>query len=214
VTPNQVTVLRGLLNALALACFAGGSHRLLVWGFVLFQMFELLDHVDGDLARLKGMSSRMGALMEAFIDAYGARPSNLFGLCVAVGMVSRTGETASLALFCAIALGRLLWLEYRGPFGWGNQRSAVLGSEHGDYRRVLGVGSFRESVQNFLVIAYTWQNQFILWAALLQRVGERALKIDTLFWSMVLVAALNHIPWLALVLQGFWRASREGNRAG
>jgi phosphatidylglycerophosphate synthase len=212
ITPNQVTITRGLLNGGALLAFAEGSPGFLVLGFALFQVFEVLDHVDGDLARLRRRSSRFGMLMEAFIDTYGARPSNLFGLCIAIGMMRQTGALTGPALFVVIAVGRLLWLEYRGPFGWGDQRAEVLGGEHGEYKPVFGTGSARKSLRNLAVITYTWQNQLMLWAALLQSPVQRALGLDALTWSLVVVAVLNHMPWITLVSQGFRRAWGEGTR--
>jgi phosphatidylglycerophosphate synthase len=203
ITPNQVTVARGLINAAALACFVEGSYRLFAVGFVLFQLFELLDHVDGDLARLRGTSSRVGMLMETFMDTYGARPSNLFGLCVALGMVRHgggSGELLPLYLYVAIAIGRLLWLEYRGPFGWSGDRDAVLGGEHGHYMPVVGTGSPKQSLSNLMVIVYTWQNQFILWGGLLRYFWPPAL-----LWALAFVAVLNHLPWMIVVAKGFRR---------
>jgi phosphatidylglycerophosphate synthase len=200
ITPNQITVARGLINVAALACFVEGSYRLFVVGFFLFQLFELLDHVDGDLARLRGTTSRIGALMETFMDTYGARPSNLFGLCVALGMVRQGGGLTPLYLYIAIALGRLLWLEYRGPFGWSDDRDAVLGGEHGHYKPLVGTGSSRQSLSNLMVIVYTWQNQFILWGGLLLYVWPAAL-----LWALAFVAVLNHLPWITVVVRSFRR---------
>lgn len=200
ITPNQVTVARGIINAAALALFVEGSYRAFVWGFVLFWIFELLDHVDGDLARLRGSTSRVGALMETFMDTYGAHPSNLFGLCVALGMVRQGLGITPLYLYAAIAIGRLLWLEYRGPFGWGDDKAAVLGGEHGHYMPA-------NSLSNLGVIVYKWQNQFILWAGVLRPLDSRLLV-----WAFGVVAVLNHLPWLIVVSRGFKRATGNGKR--
>jgi phosphatidylglycerophosphate synthase len=202
ISANQVTVTRGFINAAALGFFIEGSYRSFVIGFVLFWIFELLDHVDGDLARLKGSTSKVGALMETFIDCYGAHPSNLFGLAIALGMVRAGGGIVPLYLYVAIAVGRLLWLEYRGPFGWGEDRDAVLGGERGNFYMPAN------SVSNIGVILYRWQNQFILWAGVLRPLAR---GWDPLPWSFGLVAVLNHLPWLIVVGRGFRRAR---NRTG
>ncbi len=200
ITPNQITVTRGLINAVALGFFVAGSYRAFVIGFVLFWIFELLDHVDGDLARLRGTTSKLGALMETFMDAYGAHPSNLFGLCIAIGLVRQGGGVVPLYLYAAIAIGRLLWLEYRGPFGWSEDKSNVLGGEHGHYMPM-------NSVSNVGVILYKWQNQFILWGGVL-----RPLEPRLLLWALGLVALLNHLPWLIVVARGFRRETKNGKR--
>jgi hypothetical protein len=132
--------------------------------------------------------------METFQDAYGAQPSNLFGLCIALGMVRHGAGLLPLYLYAATAIGRLLWLEYRGPFGWAADKEAVLGGEHGHYMPF-------NSVSNAGVIVYKWQNQFILWGGLL-----RPLEPRLLLWALGFVAVLNHLPWLILVTKGFRRA--------
>jgi len=68
VTPNQVTVaslLTGLLGAwlLAHASFAAS-----VSGLVLFQFSVVLDHVDGEIARLKFQFSRLGKWLDNVSD--------------------------------------------------------------------------------------------------------------------------------------------------
>jgi phosphatidylglycerophosphate synthase len=205
ITPNQITVTRGLINVVVLALVVEGSYRAFAIAFVLFQVFELLDHVDGDLARLRGTTSSLGALMETFLDTYGARPSSLFGLCVALGMTRQGGGMIPLYLYSATALGRLLWLEYRGPFGWNVHRDAVLGGEHGHYLPLVGTGSRKRTLSNLAVIVYTWQNQFILWGGLLSPLVPGAL-----LWAMGAVAVLNHLPWVIIVADGFRRARING----
>ena len=41
-----------------------------VWGGLLAQLSSVVDGVDGDLARLKGMTSRFGAFFDAVLDRY------------------------------------------------------------------------------------------------------------------------------------------------
>ncbi len=67
VTPNHLTTVRLLTGIAAAAAFASG-----VWpnlAAILFALSNLLDHTDGELARLTGMSSRAGHVYDLISDA-------------------------------------------------------------------------------------------------------------------------------------------------
>ena len=67
-TPNQVT-LTGIVAGLAAAfCYLHGGMGWSLAGAILFLVSYLLDNCDGDLARLKGLQSRLGARFDDFGD--------------------------------------------------------------------------------------------------------------------------------------------------
>lgn len=68
VTPNQVSVVSFLVGLAALPAYALGWN---LAGGLLAQAFSVLDGVDGDLARLKGMATPFGAFFDAVLDRYG-----------------------------------------------------------------------------------------------------------------------------------------------
>lgn len=68
VTPNQVSVVSFLVGLAALPAYAQGWN---LAGGLLAQTFSVLDGVDGDLARLKGMATPFGAFLDAVLDRYG-----------------------------------------------------------------------------------------------------------------------------------------------
>ncbi len=67
VTPNQVSVASLGVAALALVAFAYGYN---IVGGVLTQVSSIVDGVDGDLARAKGMASQFGGFLDAVLDRY------------------------------------------------------------------------------------------------------------------------------------------------
>jgi len=66
-TPNAVTIFTLLLSAVTAALVAAGAN---IIGGVLIQVVSVVDGVDGELARLKNMSSRFGAVLDAVTDRY------------------------------------------------------------------------------------------------------------------------------------------------
>ena len=67
ITPNQVTFISFILALLASVAFALGSN---VLGGLLAQLSSIIDGVDGEIARLKGLTSPFGAFYDAVLDRY------------------------------------------------------------------------------------------------------------------------------------------------
>jgi len=66
-TPNSVTIFTLLLSVVAAATTAAGWN---IAGGVLIQAVSVVDGVDGELARLKAMSTKFGAVLDAVTDRY------------------------------------------------------------------------------------------------------------------------------------------------
>lgn len=66
-TPNAVTLFTLALSAVCGAALCAGWN---IVGGVLIQAVSVIDGVDGELARLKGMSTRFGAVLDAVTDRY------------------------------------------------------------------------------------------------------------------------------------------------
>ncbi len=67
-TPNGVSLLSLLVSLLGLAAVALGSGMQLVLGALLVHVGLLLDHADGQVARLRGMGSTWGMYLDMVID--------------------------------------------------------------------------------------------------------------------------------------------------
>jgi phosphatidylglycerophosphate synthase len=67
ITPNAVTIFTLLLSVVAGLLTAAGWN---IAGGVLIQAVSVVDGVDGELARLKNMSTRLGAVLDALTDRY------------------------------------------------------------------------------------------------------------------------------------------------
>jgi phosphatidylglycerophosphate synthase len=204
ITPNQVTLFRGGVVIVGLWSMARGQAAGFTTGALLFYFFEVLDHVDGDLARFTNRKSRLGPLLEQFQDTIFARPANLLGAALALGLYRLTGSLMPVWLFAACGYGRMNWMEFRDYFGWKRdiENPAVA------YEAVTGRKSLRESAVALAKILYTWNNSFILLPALAfvwlpAPWGEHFLM--TGFWA---VAVLNNLPWVAIVAKGFREATR------
>lgn len=110
VTPNQLTIVSFLITLLSAWCFYKGMPIYLIAGALLFELAYAIDCVDGGLARLKGMESKLGAYMDDMTAYWGIF---LVILGLAYGQFSLTGNTTYLLLgFTYIFIHLLAWLEY------------------------------------------------------------------------------------------------------
>ncbi len=79
VTPNQISLFSFALSCLAAVLFASGSYLALIVGGLCAQAGSVIDGCDGEVARLKLMSSDYGGWFDAVLDRY-ADGFLLFGL--------------------------------------------------------------------------------------------------------------------------------------
>lgn len=81
VTPNQVTALSALLAISAAYFFSLGDTRSIIQGGIIFEISLILDSVDGELARAKGMASEWGRIVDGIGD-YVSSIAVLIGLMI------------------------------------------------------------------------------------------------------------------------------------
>ncbi|HFA48381.1 MAG TPA: CDP-alcohol phosphatidyltransferase family protein [Bacteroidetes bacterium] len=110
VTPNQFTVVAGLLGLATGVFFALGGYWNYLIGGALFHFTSIMDGVDGELARLKYKSSPFGQWLDTLVD-------NLSYLAALAGIITgifRNGASEPVKIagilavvFAVLALGSL-----------------------------------------------------------------------------------------------------------
>ena len=68
ITPNQITVLSFFVGLLSMGFYVSGRSDSLVWGAIFLYGKVLLDNIDGNLARVRGTSSRLGRFLDSLTD--------------------------------------------------------------------------------------------------------------------------------------------------
>ena len=79
ITPNQISFVSFLLSVVAAGLFALGNYWFLALGGIIAQFASIIDGSDGEVARLKYLSSDYGGWFDAVLDRY-ADAFLLFGL--------------------------------------------------------------------------------------------------------------------------------------
>ncbi len=70
VKPNHISLVSFLLSLLAAIIMASAGHLFLVLGALLAQLSSILDGCDGEIARLKNISSKYGGWFDQTLDRY------------------------------------------------------------------------------------------------------------------------------------------------
>jgi len=68
VSPNHITILGTIVGLASAYCYLQDERIWASIGGALFFAYYLMDHIDGDLARLLRRSTRIGALLDDFSD--------------------------------------------------------------------------------------------------------------------------------------------------
>jgi phosphatidylglycerophosphate synthase len=156
VTPNQMTIVSGLIGVAAAPFFLSAAPAIQVIGGLLFVAHSVLDGCDGELARLTFRESRLGGLLDFFSD-------NLVHVaiftCMAVGWALAEDASwplilgASAVLGTAGSAGAVYWLRLRKKTAAGPVYTSVSDGPSGRLTKVLDALSRRDFIYLVLVLS-------------------------------------------------------------
>jgi len=110
VTPNQITVISLLLGLAGAFLFLFGDWYLDIAGGLLLVACYTLDNCDGEIARIKGLSSEFGARLDDIVDS---TVDTCFFVTLGYGTAQSTHQQIWLWLGLAAAVGAVIdfWVE-------------------------------------------------------------------------------------------------------
>ena len=157
VTPNQMTIVSGLIGLAAAPFFLSASPAIQIIGGLLFVAHSVLDGCDGELARLTFRESRLGGLLDFFSD-------NLVHVaiftCMAIGWSLAEDASwplllgASALIGTAGSAGAVYWLTLRKKTGTGPVYTSVSAAPSSSgLTRVLDALSRRDFIYLVLVLS-------------------------------------------------------------
>jgi phosphatidylglycerophosphate synthase len=185
ITPNQITILAGVMSVLGAACFLPGGYLGPLLGALLLQFSAVLDCCDGEVARIKFMESPLGDTLDIVCDTIGAIAIFL-GIGAAVG--KNSGSEYALTLGGVLALGAALSF----PLVTLAERT----EEEGKRR-----GGWEDALIHKLVISLTNSDYSVLILA--------SALVGQLSWFLWGAAFGSHVFWVCLA----WLLLRAGRFA-
>ncbi len=156
VTPNQMTIVSGLIGLAAAPFFLSEASAIQVIGGLLFVAHSVLDGCDGELARLTFRESRIGGLLDFFSD-------NLVHMaifaCMAGGLAFAEDASWPLILGAFAVLGTagsagaVYWLTLRKKTAAGPVYTSVSGGPPSNLTKVLDALSRRDFIYLVFVLS-------------------------------------------------------------
>jgi phosphatidylglycerophosphate synthase len=181
VRPNHITAAGMLVGLAAAAGYASGSPRGMGWGAVLYVLSSILDHADGELARLTGTGSPAGQTFDRVADlvvrfalfagmGIGLRHSPLGPTAVGFGLAAGVAFVAIFALRGATARLR----------GWeALAQPTAAGFDLEDILYVIAPVTWMGWLGPFVVAAGIGAPLFALWCARSHLVARAAQRTPT-----------------------------------
>ena len=203
VTPNQVTVFRNVLLLIAYLFFLQMKLGDFIIGFFLFQFAELLDSVDGDLARYKKMQSKVGVWLEIFFDALLTPVWSLFGLMFAYIFYTIDGNSIYFILWGLVGLSANLESVYYRHFK--GIQEGLSDAQHDHIYFGFIEESWKTKIRNFIVVSKIWENQWLLFSGM----SYFLFHINTFLAVWIWLLLLNQIHWVRLAYKGYKDATRK-----
>jgi phosphatidylglycerophosphate synthase len=168
VTPNHLTTVRLLLGLAAGAAFVPGTYLWSNLAALLLVLSNVLDHADGELARISRKSSRSGHLYDLASDAL-VTIALFLGIGVGVGANTATllgvpPTLLGLVAGCAIAL--IFWVRMRIEDRAGKEATrqhSIAGFETEDVLYLLPFITLLNGVSACLVAAAVGAPLFAVW---------------------------------------------------
>lgn len=164
VTPNQITAVALLAGLGAAALYATGSAAAANLGAVLFVVAALLDHADGELARLAGKSSDFGYYFDHLSGAI-----NYIALFtgIGIGLIAEIGNVAALlGVAAGIAVAGIFALRFAIERRSGRdtfKQPAFAGFEVEDIMYLVAPVTWLGGLVPFLVVVGIGAPLFALW---------------------------------------------------
>src|SRR5262249_38657835 len=93
ITPNAWTMLIFALTPVAFVFLVRGDYTGFLAGTALFQLINILDGCDGEIARAKYLDSEQGRRLDAFCDSIA---NLIFVLCLGIGLFRQPSVSANI----------------------------------------------------------------------------------------------------------------------
>lgn len=204
ITPNQISVSRVLiLIGAAFFYYAGILSR--HYGFLLCGAFgallwDVLDHVDGELARLKKMASDYGQWCEVVTDSFVGTTGSFIGLIFALALYKATGTIIPFVLVAVIAYSRYTLEQIRTA-----TIPLIQGKTMTDWAK--DKGRFGHGWMLVFYSLYYWEWIYLAVLTIFDPLCQRFLGISSVYLFLILQALIREGIYVVVLFMQWssWR---------
>ena len=168
ITPNQITFLSLVFGLLSAGFYVSGRPDALMWGALFLYGKVFLDNVDGNLARVRGTSSRFGRFLDSLTDF---AITVLIYIAISFYLVQTTGDAkfwflglfGLLVCFMQSTFFVFYLVSYTSRVGSYDKNRVDESITEDDHAAVEGDESLKWDLrlQTLFVWAYGWQDRLV-----------------------------------------------------
>src|SRR2546430_1389248 len=203
ITPNAWTILTFAPALVAFVSLVRGDYTGFVIGTALFQLINILDGCDGEIARAKYLDSERGQRLDALCDFVA---NLIFVLCLGIGLFRQPSESADIR-FVYLLESLVTFLIMAGGFGrylmplFSRDTTRVVSLPQEDFH--LAERFFGRALTAF--IHQSTQRDVIYFVFLLLAIAGRA------SWILHIFFAFSAITLLFRLFRRSWRQTAENH---
>jgi phosphatidylglycerophosphate synthase len=184
ITPNQITFISFLIGVIAAYFISSGVWRDLIIGGILVLLSYIIDNVDGEIARLKGLGSAKGAFIDNSLDRI---KEGIIFFAISMAFYAQTQNYLAwvfgfIAFFSVVATNTVIE-------GAGKLDKTALRSMHGKFFLIKKLKKFGIK-QSFFTLGVDAQLFIISLGAVLNQ----------LFWMLMFFITIQNLYWMIIFI--------------
>ena len=157
VTPNHLTTLRFFIGLISVAGFTSGDYLYSNVAALGFAVSNLLDHTDGELARMTGQTSTLGHYYDLASDAV---IHILLFVCIGVGLQQQMSDGGAIPMgfLSGISVWSIFWFRMKIENIEGKdaiKQPNFAGFEMEDVLYLLPIVTLLDGLKLFLILSTT-----------------------------------------------------------
>lgn len=199
ISPNSVTAFRSLLVMVAMYLFFKAELFTIFCAGLLIEFADILDYVDGDLARLMKRTSKLGEWMEYIENTFQGTLGSLLGFFIVWGIFRKTGDVNIWIVLFFLCFGVLM------------KKTLILMPVKVDswVFNLFNPASLNKFNEEFKRNIFVKMGKIILWisirelnliflAAILLPFSYQYLQLRLFYSVLVTVAVAHNLTWMGI----------------
>lgn len=196
ITPNQVTVSRIFVMLFCFYQFYLGGYVNLIIAAISIFVYELLDHVDGDLATLTNQCSVKGEWLEGVVDGIFGTVFGFLGFFITVAIYNDVGGIYPWIILFFVSAG---WYMFKFFL-----HTETPQSEDKPLKEMFEEKE-KTRLGRIVHAGYYWTELYVVIAILLYYPIYKYFHVNSLYLIMIFFAFMYNSFWIGIVIMQWWR---------
>ncbi|MFH1593033.1 MAG: CDP-alcohol phosphatidyltransferase family protein [Candidatus Woesearchaeota archaeon] len=194
ITANQVTYFRVLLLFISMYFYSTGQIKYIFLGSLFFLVEEILDYVDGEVARLTNSASLFGEWLDKSFDFIVGNVFGPVGFFIVLGIYRMTSNVWVFLPLIMVLAGEHVRYALRFEFKEIAKKGIVVNEVEKEKKK-------QSRIAQFVFMVMRWQPYFIFIGVLtLPLTNSKEILFNGVFWAYILLVIVEWIMIFGILL--------------